>query len=135
MVIKKLTKKKLDKKKLEVFKNLLLKMKENIIHDIKNMSSVDSGAKDASVDASGHALHMADVATDMYDREFNLGLASKDRELLHKIDAALQRIEEGTYGICMGTGKAITQARLKAIPYAEYCLSHQEELENSGEIR
>jgi len=121
--------KRLDKKKLEMFKKILLKMQEDIIHDIKNMSSTDTGAKDVSVDVSGHALHMADVATDLYDREFSLGLASKDREVLQKIDAALKRIEEGTYGTCLSTGKPISLARLKAIPYVEYCLKYQEELE------
>ena len=54
------------------------------------------------------------------------------REVLQKIEEALQRIEDGTYGFCLGTGKPIGQARLKAIPYAEHCLKHQEELDNEN---
>lgn len=122
--------KKLLKKDLDAFKKLLLALKENLVHDIKNMAQNTSNADSDSGDVSGHVLHMADVATDMYDKEFSLGLASKDRELLQKIEEALSRIEKGTYGICLGTGKAIKRERLQAIPYAEYCLEYQEEIEN-----
>jgi RNA polymerase-binding protein DksA len=80
-------------------------------------------------DVSGHALHMADVATDMYDREFNLALASNDRQFIQRIDDALLRIEKGIFGICLKTGKRITEARLKAVPYAEYCIEAQEEMD------
>ena len=122
--------KKMDKKQLQLYKKLLIKLKENIVHDIKNMTSVESGsAKDSSVDVSSHALHMADVATDMYDREFNLGLASNDRELLSRIEDALKRIQDRSYGNCVGCKKPITVARLKAIPYTEHCLKCQESME------
>ena len=106
-----------------------MKLKEDLLHDIKNLSSDTKNKDGDSGDVSGHVLHMADVATDMYDKEFSLGLASKDREILQKIDDALKRIEDGTYGFCLGTGKPIGQARLQAIPYAEHCLKYQEELE------
>jgi DnaK suppressor protein len=117
-------------KDLDFFKNMLLKMRESLVLDLKNMhhDSQDSESRDLS----GHVQHMADVATDMYDKEFALGLASKDRDLLHKIEMALKRIEDGTYGFCAGTGKAISKERLKAIPYTEYSLEHQEELEKQG---
>ncbi len=122
--------KKLNKKELEYFKGLLLKLRGDLVHDIKNMMQNPSG--DESRDMSGHVQHMADVATDMYEKEFNLGLASHDREVLQKIEDALRRIDDKTYGICLGTGKPINKARLEAIPYAEYCLEHQEELENGN---
>ncbi len=125
--------KKLDQKKLDYFKKLLIKLRDDLVHDIRNMSDNTGGSNNDSSDVSGHVQHMADVATDMYDKEFSLGLASHDREVLHKINAALKRIEDGTYGFCLATGKPISQARLKAIPYAEYCLKYQEELENSNQ--
>ena len=122
-----------DKKLADGYKKLLLKIKDDIVHDIKNMTSAESGsAKDSSVDVSSHALHMADVATDMYDREFNLGLASNDRELLYKIDSALKRISERSYGICIECKRNIAQARLKAVPYTEHCMKCQEQLEKKG---
>ena len=123
--------KKMDKKTLAFYKKILVKIKEETLTDIKQMSSDNSVAqKDASGDVSGHALHMADVATDMYDREFSLGLASNDRELLYKVEGALKRIEEQTFGLCNECHKSIAVARLKAIPYVDTCLKCQEKLES-----
>jgi DnaK suppressor protein len=120
---------KFDAKKLDFFKKLLLRIKAQITGDIKSMSKENDGDQTDKGDVSGHAMHMADVATDMYDREFNLSLASNDRELLQKIDAALDRIEKGTYGFCLKSGRRISEQRLKAVPYAEYCLEVQEEMD------
>jgi len=120
----------MDKKQLEDFRRQLIDLKEKVLHDIKNMSAVNSADhKDTTGDVSGHALHMADVATDMYDREFNLGLASNDRELLFKIEGALKRVDGKIYGLCSQCKKLIPMVRLKAIPYVETCLKCQEELE------
>ncbi len=116
--------------KNEQFKKVLLKAKENIVHDIKNMAAVNSANnKDNGGDVSSHSMHIADVATDMYDREFSLGLASNDRELLNRIEAALARIANRTFGACSVCKKPIAAARLKAIPYVETCLKCQEQLE------
>ena len=120
---------KMDAKKLDFFKKLLLKMKSQILGDIRSMADENEGDQADKGDVSGHAMHMADVATDMYDREFNLSLASNDREILQRISAALDRIEKGTYGLCLKSGKRIPEPRLKAIPYAEYSLEVQEEMD------
>ena len=122
--------KKFDKKTLAQYKKVLTEIKEKISSEIKQIASdASSNQKDATSD-SGHALHMADVASDMYDREFSLGLASNDRELLNKVDQALKRISDRTFGLCTDCGKAISSARLKAIPYAQTCLKCQERLES-----
>lgn len=119
-----------DENKNSAYKKLLMKMREDLSHDITNMATNNGG--DESRDVSGHVLHMADVATDMYDKEFNLGLASNEREVLHKIELALKRIDDDSYGICSGCTKPIKPARLKAIPYVETCLPCQEKLENDA---
>ena len=118
-----------DKKKLEHYKKLLLKLKDDFSHDIDNMSKNPGAQNGDSGDVSGHVLHMADVATDMYDREFNLGLASSEREVLYKIGQALKRIEEKAFGACVECEKAIPSARLKALPYVETCRKCQEKIE------
>ena len=106
--------------KLEPFKKLLLKTKEQITGDIRGLSEDNNGSgNDRGGDVSGHALHMADVATDMYDREFTLGLAANDRELLYQVNEALERIEANEYGLCITCKKAIPSTRLKAIPHAQ----------------
>ena len=117
--------KKLDKKKLEYYKKLLLQHKFELLNDIHSLNK-ESGEGE-SKDVSGHVLHMADVASDMYDKEFSMNLASKDRVILQRIDNALKRIEDGTYGFCIATGKPIKADRLEAIPYAEHCLEYQEQ--------
>ncbi|MBF0486065.1 MAG: TraR/DksA C4-type zinc finger protein [Candidatus Omnitrophica bacterium] len=123
---------KMNAQKKDFYRKLLLKLKSQILGDIKSMSDENEGEQGDKGDVSGHAMHMADVATDMYDREFNLSLASNDREILQRIDAALDRIEKGIYGLCMKSGKKISETRLKAIPYAEYCLEIQEEMDRKG---
>ncbi len=121
--------KKLDKKKLDMYKKDLMKLKESHVSDIKNMAQNTSAGGDSG-DVSGHVQHMADVATDMYDKEFSLGLASSEREILANVDQALKRIDEKTFGQCSRCDKNIPAARLKAIPYVETCLKCQEEIEN-----
>ena len=121
---------KLDKKKLDHYKKLLVKLRENLSRDIHNMSQAQ-GHGDGDIEKNaGHVQHMADVATDMYDREFNLGLASNEREVLYKIEAALTKIKEKSYGVCTGCKKSIAAVRLNAIPYVETCLKCQKKLES-----
>ena len=69
-----------------------------------------------------YSLHMGDAATDSFDRDLALGLASFGQAALYEVDAALKRIEDGSYGICELTGKPIPLARLVAIPWARYCV-------------
>ncbi len=122
-------KKKIDPR-FEPYRKFLLRIKEQITGDIHNLADENTGSgNDRGGDVSGHALHMADVATDMYDREFTLGLASNDRELLYQVNEALDRIEDGNYGLCLTCKKPIPASRLKAIPHARTCLKCQETLE------
>jgi len=84
---------------------------------------------EASGDLSYAPIHMADVGTDSYNQDLALNLADGERELLQEVDAALQRIEEGTYGFCEATGQPIGRARLEAIPWAKYCVEYARRLE------
>jgi RNA polymerase-binding protein DksA len=69
--------------------------------------------------------HLADTATAMYDRELDEGLEEGARATLVEIDAALKRIEDGTYGICEVCGKPIGAERLAAIPWTRLCIDDQ----------
>lgn len=119
------------KKELKFYRELLWRYKERISEGIKHISddTLKKSQKDAAGDMSGYTLHMADVATDAYDREFSLGLASNDRQVLLQIDDALKRIEEGTFGVCQQCTKPITKTRLKAIPFTRLCLKCQQRQE------
>jgi len=76
--------------------------------------------------------HMADHATDSYDRDWALALASSDQTLLFEVYQALKRITDGTYGVCELTGKPIEPDRLKALPWARFSAAAQAELERRG---
>ena len=124
-------KKKLGKREMLEFKKLILKKKSELIDQINHISedTLKKSPKEASGDISSYTYHMADIATDTYDREFIMSLASNDRALFYEIEDALKKIEEGTYGICEGCKNLIARVRLKAIPYARLCLKCQEKKE------
>ncbi|MDD5610039.1 MAG: TraR/DksA C4-type zinc finger protein [Candidatus Omnitrophica bacterium] len=124
-------KKKLDKKELLEFKKLVLKKKSELIEQINHISedTLKKSPKEASGDISSYTYHMADVATDTYDREFSMSLASNDRAIFYEIEDALKKIEDGTYGICEECKDFIAKVRLRAIPYARLCLKCQEKKE------
>lgn len=124
-------KKRMNKKDLSVFKKMIIKKKGEIIEEIKCLSedTLKKSQKDASGDISGYTYHMADVATDNYDREFVLGLASNERELLYELDDAVKRIEEGNFGVCEECKCLIAKTRLKAVPQARLCIKCQEKKE------
>ena len=123
-------KKKYTKKDLAGFKKIILKKKEDITDEIKHLSEdTKKSQKEASGDISGYSFHMADVATDNYDREFSLGLASNEREALYEVGDALKRIDDGTFGVCETCKGLIAKNRLKAVPSARLCLKCQEKKE------
>lgn len=124
-------KSKFNKKDLAEYKKQITKRKHEILDAIDRISedTLKKSQKDASGNISGYTFHMADVATDNYDREFSLGLASNDRQMLYELDDALKRIEEGTFGLCEECKSALTKARLKALPYARLCLNCQQKRE------
>ncbi len=121
-------KKPFQKKELDEFKKVILKRKDQLIEGIQTISenTLKTSQKDAAGDISGYSYHMADQATDTFDREFSLGLASNEREMVHELDEALNRMDEGTYGICESCKTPIAKARLKAVPYARMCVKCQQ---------
>ncbi|MBF0254279.1 MAG: TraR/DksA C4-type zinc finger protein [Candidatus Omnitrophica bacterium] len=113
---------------LKKYQALLLKLRSQLTDEVEHLrnDTLNKSSKDFSGDLSGYSLHMADQATDNYDREFLLGLAQNGREALYQIDEALKRIEDKSYGLCQSCEKIIAKARLKAQPFAENCISCQE---------
>ena len=66
--------------------------------------------------------HPGDMATSTFDRELDATLEGNEERLLQAIDAALQRIEDGTYGICQSCGEPIAPERLEALPWTTRCI-------------
>jgi RNA polymerase-binding protein DksA len=71
---------------------------------------------------SYYGNHLADVGTDTFEEEKAQALEAHLRGLLGQVDAALERLKNGTYGICENCGKEIAPERLEALPYATLCL-------------
>ena len=117
-----------NKKELERFKKILQEARKKIAGALEHLEedSLNKTQRDASGDLSGYSFHMADMATDNFDREFILGLASNEQQSLNLIDAALRKIKEGNYGVCEECSKPISQKRLMAMPYARLCIKCQE---------
>ena len=121
----------MNKKESEKFKKLLLKKREELISSVNHITGDTrrQSQKEASGDLSGYSFHMADMASDNFDREFSLNLASGERETLLEIDEALKRIEEEAYGTCLSCKKKISKRRLSAVPYAKLCFRCKKEEE------
>jgi len=80
-----------------------------------------------SGDDSGHeARDPADEASMNYTKEFWYSLSDNDRLILQRVDMALQRVEEGTFGLCIHCEKKIQKKRLDAVPWARHCLECQD---------
>ncbi len=127
---------KLSKKELDFYKQRLLEMRAKITGDVARLEKdALMNTRDASGDLSGYGLHMADVATDNFDQELNLGLASSEQQILNRINVALKRVEDGTYGFSIKSGKLISKKRLAAVPYAELTIEEQTEEEKKRSLK
>ncbi len=117
----------LGKRELEKFRRLLLEKRAELVGDVESLQ-VDARNEDASISYE----HMADVGTDSYEQEFTLGLVESERKLLVEIDEALDRIRNGTFGVCVISGQPIGEARLEAKPWAKYSIEVARDREKRG---
>jgi RNA polymerase-binding protein DksA len=117
----------LNDRELDFYRDLLLAKRREIMGDMSSMER--EALREQRSDLSNLPVHMADQGTDAYEQEFTLTLVEKDRQLLREINAALAKIQDGSYGICEGTGKPIGKPRLEAQPWARYSIDHARELE------
>ena len=92
-------------------------------------------SKDALEAQPTFSTHMADAGTDTFDRDFALGILSSEQNSMYEIDEAVERIRDGTYGICELTGKKIEAGRLEAIPWARFTAEAEQQLEKQGQIK
>jgi DnaK suppressor protein len=104
----------------------LEKERQSLIGDIDTLSSENQ----AQPDDYGVGNHLADDASDVVSRDLNLALRSNSQDLLAQVEAALRRLDEGTYGVCARCGNPINPERLEALPYATYCIKCQSLIEH-----
>ncbi len=113
----------MSRKQIESYRKRLLDKKKSVAEAYnknKNYGRLteDEGTQD-----------LADKASSAYTKEFLYSLSNTDREVLQKVDEALQRIFRGRYGTCVECGEEIEKKRLEAVPWASHCVTCQEKIE------
>lgn len=117
-----------DNQELEYFKSLLLEKRKEaekeldaIDRNITNLNEADDA------DNSSITHHMGDVGSDVEEQNLNYQLKERTQKFIEEIDDALERIKNGTYGICQATGKTISKGRLESVPHTRYSIAAKEE--------
>ena len=119
------------KAELKAYRERLLALRARLRGDVDQMvnTSLSKNRTTGNGDLSSMPIHMADIGSDNFEQEFTLTLMANDEGALESIEAALERVEDGTYGHCEECGAKIPKARLNAIPYTALCVkcaSHNE---------
>lgn len=127
----------LSKKKIQYFEKRLRAQFMELSADLGQ--NHDLGAErslgDATKELSAYDNHPADLGSETYEQEKDLGLANAFRVRQAAIEEALDRIKSGKYGVCRDCGRSINEERLEALPYAATCIACQREAEDKHELR
>lgn len=116
----------MDKNKAAQYKELLLAKRRELAGEVdhlrqEGLSPVSDGPMDSGDDAAN-----------TYSKLVSLGISETERDLIRQIDDALERLEDGSFGKCRDCSTRISEARLKALPYADLCLDCKAESEKGG---
>jgi DnaK suppressor protein len=117
--------KKLNARDLETYRLLLVQLRREVSGDISDLEA-DAFSTDGdrlSVD------NPADIGSESFSQEFSLELLQRDEATLGEIEEAIERVNQGTFGLCEGCAELIPRARLNAVPYARFCVDCQRKAE------
>ncbi len=110
------------------FRAMLLQKRRRLFGDVAMMSEEALGSEETMVDS--HApIHPAEVGSHSFEQEFTLGLLSRDGDKIRTIDVALEKLAEGTYGMCDECGGRIPKGRLEMLPESIYCVKCASKIE------
>jgi DnaK suppressor protein len=122
------------KAELEGYRNELLALAKRLKNDMSALR--DDALRGTGGDAAGNLsklpLHLADLGSDSYDQELAVSLLENDNLIAADIKAALDRMDQGTFGRCEECGQDISKERLQAVPFARYCIECARRLEREG---
>ena len=101
------------------------------LHQIRKdlLGDVKKNRVDSKEGADQQVADISDDAVQSYTRQLILNLGEQDREQLKLVEEAIEKINEGNYGICQQCEKSIPEARLKVVPFAIYCVECLNEIE------
>ena len=118
----------------ETYRETLLALRSRFKGDVSHLADEALRARggEASGSLSNAPLHMADLGTDNFEQEFTLNLLQNQEQALTEIDEALERIKQGSFGLCEECQEPIPKARLQALPYARHCVACARKLQQSS---
>lgn len=119
-------------RKWKKYYNLLVDLRKHHSKGAENISEevLKRSAKEDSGDLSSYGQHLADAGSESFERDMAYNLLSNEKEMIAEIDAAIERIKNGTYGICEVTGEPIPESRLEAIPFTR-CTKRGQEIKEA----
>lgn len=120
----------LTKHQIGELKSRLEEIKRQLTH---NVQAATKDVKDAE-GHKGYSQHQADEGTDDFDRSVSIELTFQECEVLRQVERALEKVEDGSYGICDITSEEIPLKRLEAIPYATMTVAAQSKLEKEKSL-
>ena len=117
---------------LASYRTILADLRGRLRGDLEQLTdeALHRNGAEASGNLSNMPLHMADVGTENYDQEFDLGLIENQQVTLDQIHEALGRVDAGTFGLCIECKQPIAKPRLQAIPYTPHCIECARKLES-----
>ena len=106
------------------FRGALLEQRQQLQSQIEHhdIGTNDLTGETGELVSSSADNHLADTASETFERELDEGLEEGAVRRLREVDAALERIDQGTYGTCAVCGKEISEARLEAVPWTSLCI-------------
>jgi RNA polymerase-binding transcription factor DksA len=116
------------KERLEQERQRLLSLEEGV----RERSGLDSSQSEADGELSRYDQHGADVGTTTFERTSALSVIEQLEADIEAIDAAMERLSQGTYGRCEVCGREIDDERLAQRPSARFCIEHRQELDGDG---
>ncbi len=121
------TKSPLSEKEVQELKEKLLEERKDLQAQFDDLEEFSFGSNQSDLSGEmGFDEEYADAGTATFERERDLSLVNNLRDLLERIDKALGKIDEGTYGLCDRCGRPIEKLRLKALPYANLCIKDKQ---------
>ncbi|UCD29895.1 MAG: TraR/DksA C4-type zinc finger protein [Planctomycetota bacterium] len=127
----KLRKTRLKPEELEEFRQMLIEKRREAVGDINHLHSEakHQGSSGEINSGSTMPIHMADIGSDTWEQELTMGLIENEQTLIREIDEAIDRIDNKTYGVCLATNRSISKSRLRARPWAKYCIEYARQRE------
>jgi DnaK suppressor protein len=122
----------LTQKELDEFQRILEAERDRLTEELEAIEEHQPEVENVGVDATGgYDEDLVDVASETFEREKGIAIEHSVSDLLHQVEEALGRIENGTFGICDLCGRPIHPERLRAIPYARLCIDCKEREEQA----